>query len=45
MNREKAEHIKTEVNLEGFLNSYKCSVMKGELLRRDGLGRVYFFNF
>ncbi|CAA0147436.1 MULTISPECIES: AAA family ATPase [Flavobacteriaceae] len=33
MNREKAEHIKTEVNLEGFLNSYKGSVMKAEFIK------------
>ncbi|WP_242446432.1 hypothetical protein [Nonlabens agnitus] len=33
MNREKAEHIKTEVNLEGFLNSYKGSVMKAEYIK------------
>jgi len=28
MTKEKAEHIKTEINLEGFLNSYKSSGMK-----------------
>jgi cobaltochelatase CobS len=33
MNKEKAEHIKTEVNLEGFLNSYKGSVMKAEFIK------------
>ena len=33
MNREKAEHIKVEVNLEGFLNSYKGSTMKQEFIK------------
>ena len=33
MNREKAEHIKNEVNLEGFLNSYKGNVMKQEFIK------------
>lgn len=33
MNLEKAEYIKTEANLEGFLNSYKGSVMKGEFIK------------
>lgn len=33
MNRDKAAHIKTEINLEGFLNSYKGSVMKEEFLK------------
>ena len=33
MNREKATHIKEEVNLEGFLNSYKSSMMKQEFIK------------
>lgn len=32
MNLEKAQNIKEEVNLEGFLNSYKGSVMKQEFI-------------
>ncbi|WP_405370997.1 hypothetical protein [Nonlabens sp. Asnod2-A12] len=28
MTKEKAEHIKTKINLEGFLNFYKSSGMK-----------------
>ncbi|TGV03661.1 AAA family ATPase [Flavivirga rizhaonensis] len=33
MNREKAEHIKSEVNLEGLMNKYKGSVMKPEFIK------------
>ena len=33
MNKEKAAHIKSEVNLEGFLNSYKGSVMKEKFMK------------
>lgn len=33
MGREKATKIKTEINLEGFLNSYKGTVMKQEFIK------------
>ena len=33
MNREKAERIRLDVNLEGFLNSYKGAVMKDEFIK------------
>ncbi len=33
MNRDKAEHIKNEINIEGFYNSYKGGVLKEEFIR------------
>jgi len=32
MNKEKADHIKTEINIEGFYNSYKGGIMKEEFM-------------
>lgn len=33
MSKDKAEHIKAEVNIEGFYNSYKGGVMKEEFIK------------
>ena len=33
MSKDKAEHIKAEVNMEGFYNSYKGKVMKDEFIK------------
>ena len=33
MSKDKAEHLKAEVNIEGFFNSYKGKVMKDEFIK------------